>query len=344
VTALSLLSGVVTDRVDRRRLLILVQSVMMGLSLVLAALTLWEVVRFWHVVVLATAMGVANAFDMTARQSFTVEMVGKDDLMNAIALNSSIFNGARLLGPALAGLLVEHVGEALAFALNGLSFLAVLAGLLLQRLPPFQPPPGRARPLAELADGVRFIRSHRTVLALVLAVCIPSMFGFSFTTLVPVVASEVLGLEADGFGALVSAMGVGALVAALSLAALGHLRPKGRLLTLATFVFALAVLGFGLSEIRLVSMLLLGLAGWGMIAHLATTNTLIQIHVPDALRGRVMGTYLWIVVGLAPLGNLFYGSLAERLGAPAALVAGASLCLAGAVGSFVLMPRLRRLP
>jgi MFS family permease len=343
VMLFSLFAGVVVDRVDKRRFLMVTQSVMMLLALVLAALTFTNLVQYWHLLVLATLLGLTQVFDMPARQAFTVEMVGKEDLMNAIALNSSIFNGARLVGPAVAGLIVARVGEPLAFILNGLSFIAVIVGLRLMRLPRFTPRAGRLAPLADLKEGLRYIGLNRTLLSLVFLAAVPSIFGFPFTTLIPVMAGSVLGLEADGFGVLVSSMGAGALAGAISLALLGGYRHMGRLLTTATFTFAGATAAFALSRAVPLSMLALAFAGWGMVTHLATTNTLVQLQIPDALRGRVMSAYLWGVVGMAPVGALILGSLAEAWGAPGAILLGAGVCAVSASVALALLPQVRRL-
>lgn len=339
----SLFAGVVVDRVDKRRFLVWLQAGMMLLALILAALTWTGLVQYGHVLVLTTLLGLANTFDMPTRQAFTVELVGKEDLMNAIALNSSVFNGARLIGPAVAGLLVAHIGETAAFAFNGLSFLAVIGGLLRMRLPTHQRKTGQLRPLADLREGLGYIRRDRAVLALVLVAAAPSLVGFPATTLLPVMARDVLGLGADGFGGLVSALGFGALIGAMSLAALGGYRPKGRLLTVATFVFAFALLGAAFSRSVWLTMAALAFAGWGMVNHLATTNTLLQLHVPDELRGRVMSAYLWAVVGMAPLGSLLLGTLAEWWSAPTALIVGAGLCFLSAAGWLFVFPELRRM-
>ncbi len=341
--ALSLFAGVVIDRVDKRRFLMLTQSLMLTLAFILAALTFSGAVQYGHVLVLSFLLGLVNVFDMPARQAFTVEMVGKDDLMNAIALNSSIFNTARLVGPAVAGVLVAAIGEGLAFSFNALSFLAVIAGLWLMRLPPFTPRADKPHPLAELKEGLRYLSRDRAVRSLVFLVAVPSVFGFPYTALIPVVAGTVLGLKADGFGMLVSSIGVGALVGAISLTVLGNYRHKGRLLTAATFTFAGGVAAFSQSRFVPLSMLALAFAGWGMVTHLATTNTLVQLHIPNELRGRVMSAYLWVVVGSAPLGSLVLGSLAEAWGAPAAILLGAGVCALSAVAALWLLPDVRRL-
>ena len=340
---LSLFAGVAVDRVDKRKWLVVTQTIMMVLAFVLTALTVTNTVRYWHVLVLAALLGTVNTFDMALRQAFTVEMVGKEDLMNAIALNSSIFNGARLIGPAVAGLLVARVGEATAFGLNGLSFAAVIAGLLMMALPPYAPRTERPDPFGELREGLSYIGGNRTVMALGIVAAIPSIFGFSYSTLIPVMVGDVLGLGADGYGSMVSAIGLGALVAAFSLAALGGYRRKGRLLTLATFVFAAALAGFAVSRVIVLSLIALALAGWAMVTHLATTNTLLQLEIPDALRGRVMAAYVWCVAGTAPLGAIFYGQLAQMYGAPFTVLVGAAICAASAVAVQVFFPHVRKL-
>ncbi len=336
-------AGVIVDRVDKRQFLVFTQTAMMLLAFVLAALTFTGLVEYWHILVLATLLGVVNTLDMPTRQAFTVEMVGKEDLMNAIALNSSIFNTARLFGPAVAGLVVAALGEAPAFTLNGLSFAAVIVGLLLMRFAPFTPRAGKLTPIADLKESFSYIAGSGTVLSLMLIAAIPSIFGFPYTTLIPVMAGDVLGLGAEGFGVLVSSIGLGALVAALSLASLGNYSHKGLLLTAATFVFSGSVAAFALSRWLWLSMAALGLAGWGMVTHLATTNTLLQLQIPDALRGRVMSTYLWGVVGLAPLGSLLLGSVAERWSAPNAILFGAGICALSAGVMLVRFPEVRRL-
>jgi predicted MFS family arabinose efflux permease len=240
-------------------------------------------------------------------------------------------------------LIVARVGEPLAFILNGRSFIAVIVGLRLMRLPRFTPRAGRLAPLADLKEGLRYIGLNRTLLSLVFLAAVPSIFGFPFTTLIPVMAGSVLGLEADGFGVLVSSMGAGALAGAISLALLGGYRHMGRLLTTATFTFAGATAAFALSRAVPLSMLALAFAGWGMVTHLATTNTLVQLQIPDALRGRVMSAYLWGVVGMAPVGALILGSLAEAWGAPGAILLGAGVCAVSASVALALLPQVRRL-
>jgi MFS family permease len=341
VTLLSLPAGVVIDRVDKRKFLATVEGVMGLLAFALAALVASGHVQFWHVLVVATLLGVVNTFDMATRQAFTIEMVGRDDVMNAVALNSSIFNGARLAGPAIAGILVSRLGEAPAFALNGLSFVAVIAALLAMKVPfPSPPHSGESSHWSDLRESLRYIVSTHDVLALCVMAGVASMLGFTFTTLIPVMADKQLHLGADGFGVLVSSLGFGALVGAVSLAARGGVHRAGILLTVARLAFAAGIAGFALSTWLPLSMASLVVAGWGMITHLASTNTLLQLRVPDALRGRVLAAYLWAIVGTAPIGNIALGAAAERWGAPHAILAASVACAIAVVVSIVAWPRI----
>jgi MFS family permease len=229
VLLLSLFMGVVVDRVSRRRLLLLTQSWFLLLALALAVLTFLGIVQYRHIIVLALLLGIGNALDMPARQAFNLDMVEHDDLFNAIALNSSVFNGARIIGPAIGGLVIASWGEGTAFGLNAVSFLAVIAGLLMMSLPPFQRPAQRDTGLGDLKRGLAYLVGDRQVLGLVTMVAAFSLIGFPYAVLLPVFAQDVLRIGVEGYGILLGAQGVGALAAALSLAILGDRRPKGRL-------------------------------------------------------------------------------------------------------------------
>lgn len=342
VMVLSLPAGVLVDRVDKRRLLIALQVVQMITASILAVLVLTNRVTYEHVLILAFVFGIANAFDMPTRQSFTYEMVGRGDLMNAVALNSSVFNGARLAGPVIAGILIQHFGEGPAIAANAVSFLAVIAALMAMTLPPRAPKPPRKHAWTELKDGLSYIRGDRNVLGLGVMATISSIFGFSFTTLLPVIARERLGLEADGFGMLVASLGFGALVGALSLAAMGKAESRRGLLTAARLVFCIAAFGIAASPWAPVTGLAMMLAGWGLITNLALSNTLVQLAVPDELRGRVMAAYVWGVVGSAPIGSMFMGATAEAFGAATAIATGASICLLAALVALAWQSRTSR--
>jgi MFS family permease len=342
VLLLTLYAGVVVDRTNKHRLVILTQSLSMLPAFTLSLLVWSGTVRVWHVAALAAFLGVVNAFDIPARQAFIVDLVGKDDLINAIALNSSAFNAARVIGPAIAGVLIGALGVGACFFLNGVSYLAVIAGLLAMRLPPYTP--SRAGSAwAGLSEALAFIRGDRPLFALVLLMALFSIFGFPFLVMMPVFARDVLHRGAAGYGLMMTAVGIGALVGALAVAALDRRIQKGPTLLAAGGSFGLLLVAFGFSQVYLVSVALLALTGATMIVNNALTNATIQTIVPDALRGRVMGFYAFVFVGLAPLGSLQMGALAERIGPSAAVaLGGAATALAAAVASW-RVPELRRI-
>lgn len=339
----SLPAGTLADRVSKRNLLIATQVVAMLLALSLALLTISGLVQVWHVLVLATLLGTANAFDGPARQSFTVEMVGREDLLNAIALNSSIFNASRMVGPAVAGIVVALVGEGPAFALNAASFIFVIAGLLMMRLPPFTRPAGAARS-GQLRAGLAYIADEPRVRALLLLAGSISLFCFVHIPLLPIFARDVLGQGAMGLGALSAASGIGALVAALILAQQGDKLPRGRLLSTAVLLYPPLMIAFTTARSLPVAMLLIAVAGWAGVTTMALTNTLIQSIVPDELRGRVMSVFTLLLMGLSPLGGMFAGLVAQLVGS-APLVVAASATIGWVLIGFNLLraPFLREL-
>lgn len=343
VLLLSLFMGVVVDRVSRRRLLLLTQSWFLLLALALAVLTFLGIVQYRHIIVLALLFGIGNALDMPARQAFNLDMVEHDDLFNAIALNSSVFNGARIIGPAIGGLVIASWGEGTAFGLNAVSFLAVIAGLLMMSLPPFQRPAQRDTGLGDLKRGLAYLVGDRQVLGLVTMVAAFSLIGFPYAVLLPVFAQDVLRIGVEGYGILLGAQGVGALAAALSLAILGDRRPKGRLLWLSRWMLVAAVALLGFSRTTALSLLALALAGFALISQLAVTNTLIQLAVPDDLRGRVLSTYTWALGGFWPLGALLIGALGSWLGAGNAVLLSAGGCLVLTVVGTAVFPGVREL-
>jgi MFS family permease len=329
VLLLSLYAGVVIDRVSKRNLLLLTQTALLVLALVLAVLVSTGTVRYWHVLLLALLLGLVNAFDMPVRQSYVYELVGgRDDLMNAIALNSAIFNGARLVGPGVAGLVMATWGPAAAFYLNALSFLAVIGGLCL--IPPSPPPEAgiRRRTLEHLREGLGYIWRERVVGAPLLLLGLLSLFAMNFNVLVPVYARYNLHQSARGFGFLMSSLGLGALAGSLTLAERAQRGPDRRLLLAAG-------LGLGLLQVVLsfvrsywVAVIVLAMTGWMMLIFNASVNTTIQLTVPDALRGRVMSVYTLLLVGVTPFGALFAGSLCQWWGATTALRVGGGIGVA----------------
>lgn len=339
----SLPAGVFADRTNKRRLVILTQALSMVQALVLAALIWTRRVELWHVATAAVVLGLVNAFDIPTRQALIVELVGKDDLMNAIALNSSAFNLARILGPAIGGVLIGGVGLAACFLLNGLSYVAVVAGLLAMRLPPWAAPPPAGGGVSRFREGARYIVGDRRVLALVLNTAVLSIFGFPYLVLMPVFARDVLHVGAEGLGFLMASVGIGAVCAALGVAVYGSRVPKGRLVTWAGPAFGLAVAVFALTQWFPVAIVVLLLSGAAMIANNAVTNTLLQTTAPDGLRGRVMGAYTFVFVGMAPFGAFQAGWLADRIGVQGAVGAGGIACLLGSLLLWRLLPDVTRL-
>ncbi|MDN5344826.1 MAG: hypothetical protein PWQ18_938 [Clostridia bacterium] len=328
---LALVAGVIADRVPKRRLLIFTQTSLMLLALILGVLTLTGVVRYWMVLILAGLLGTVNTFDMPARQSFVVEMVGKEDLMNAIALNSSVFNAARIVGPALAGLVIGRLGMAASFLLNGASFIAVIAGLLLIRVPEqsqgYAQQPAAARVGEKIVEGLQYIRRTPMVLHTIVLMALLSIFAMNFTVLIPVLARDTLGQQAEGYGLLMSASGVGALCGALILAVISRHGPRLRLLLGGATGLCLFQLLLASTRSYTLALLFLGFTGWSMITFTASVNTTLQLNVPDNLRGRVMSVYSLVFGGVTPIGSLFSGSIAHLWGAPAGLAVGAALGL-----------------
>jgi predicted MFS family arabinose efflux permease len=269
--------------------------------------------------------------------------VGKDDLMNAVALNSSAFNAARIVGPAIGGILIGGVGIAACFFLNGVSYVAVLAGLVAMRLPAWSPPPLAGDGLARFREGARFILGDRATRALVLNTALLSIFGFPYLVLMPVFARDVLHVGAAGLGFLMASVGIGAVVAALGVAAFGRRLPKGRLLVWGGPAFGLAIAAFALTPWVPLAVGILVVSGGAMIANNAVTNTLLQTIVPDGLRGRVMGAYTFVFVGMAPLGAYQAGWLAERLGVQVAVAAGGLVCALASLALWRLVPEVPRL-
>ncbi|MCL6639051.1 MAG: MFS transporter [Firmicutes bacterium] len=335
---LSLFAGVLADRLPRRRLLLMTQSTLLLLALGLAVDVHLGLVRYWHVLVFAGLAGIANTFDMAGRQSFYVQLVGKEDLMNAIALNSSVFNAARIVGPAAAGLLTGYAGVAACFFFNALSFLAVLAGLSLMRLDDARPVPGSGRDfLGNIREGLRYTRATPGVLAPIMLMGALSIFAMNFQVLIPAFARIVLEQDARGYGFLMSAHGLGALGGALTLAALSHRGFKRGFLT--GGAVGLCLFQLLLAPVRLypLAFVLLVLTGWSLSTFSASVNTAIQLAVRDEFRGRVVSLYSLVFIGFTPIGSLISGSLARHLGVPAAMATGA---LAGMICAVFLSRRI----
>lgn len=338
-----LFGGVVSDRVARRRVLILTQTSMMLLAFILAGLTFMQVVQPWQIVALAFGLGIAIAFDAPARQAFILEMVDREDLSNAIALNSTMLNLATVIGPAVGGITYAYFGPAWCFAINGISFLAVIAALLRMKLPIPATRHATSSPLRDLGEGLRYVASTSIILTLVLVGGMASLIGLAYATLIPAWAVVVLGGDSMTNGWLQSAHGLGSLVGALMIASLGRFRFKGRLLSLGTFVFPALVILFSFAHSLPLSLLLLTGVGWGYMILFNTVNSLVQHAVRDDLRGRVMGLYMLSYFGLMPIGALIAGAAADWGGETTTVRMSGILLLIFAVLLWLRAPRLRRL-
>jgi len=336
-------AGVLVDRWNRHRLLVVTQILAMIQSAALAALALTGIINIWHVLALCLFQGVINAFDMPARQAFVVEMVEKrEDLGNAIALNSTMVNAARLLGPSLGGILIAAVGEGWCFFTDAVSYLAVIASLLLMRL--VQRPHlvrERAPVLRELREGWSYVVGSPPIRSILLLLALVSLVGMPYTVLMPIFASEVLHGGPHTLGFLMGAVGVGALLGAVFLANRRTVVGLGKVLPIAAGLFGVGLIGFSLSRVLWLSLILLLLTGIGFMVNMAASNTLLQTLVDDSKRGRVMSFYTMAIVGITPFGSLLAGALAHRIGTPHTLLLGGIGCIAGALWFVTLLPRLR---
>ena len=334
------LGGIVADRHNRQRVVIGTQVASMLLALVLALLTLSNKITVTEIFCLAALLGVVNAFDIPGRQSFLVEMVGKDDLINAIALNSSMFNGARIIGPAIAGLLVAKIGEGWCFFANAVSYIAVILGLFMMRVPSREERP-QGSPIAHVIEGFRFVQKTAPIRAILLLLGLVSLVAMPYTVLMPIFADKILHGGARGLGILMGATGVGALFGALTLATRTGVYGLGRWITFSCAGFGITLVAFALSRNFWLSTAVLVPVGFCMMLQMSSSNTLIQAMVPDHLRGRVMSVYSMMFMGMAPFGALTGGVVADRLSAPVAVGMGAVAAVGGAAIFGIRLPRLR---
>ncbi len=339
----SIFGGVVSDRVSRRNLMLITQTSMMLLAFILAALSFLGVVQPWHIIVLAFLLGVANAFDSPARLAFVVELVDRPDLSNAIALNAMMFNLGTAFGPAVAGLVYAAFGPAWCFTINGISFLAVIAALLMMRLQPLPKPSRTTSAVAELKAGFQYVVGHEVIRILIVTAAVVVVFGLASATLLPAWSVEVLGGNAALNGFLQSARGIGSLLGALWIASLGRFRFKGKVFTLG--LLAYPVLGVVWAVVRWIplSWLLMVGMGWAFMLIINMANILLQSHVNDQMRGRVMGVYSLGFFGMMPVGALLAGAAAEVIGEPLTVAIGAAIVLIFAAWLWLRMPQVRAL-
>jgi len=322
----SIWGGSVADRHHKRTVLLWTQSGMMLLAFLFAGLVWSGQVQPWHILVLASLGGVTMAFDIPARQAFVVEITGREDLLNAVSLNSSMFNGARVVGPAVAGYLMAQVGLAAWFFLNGRRFLAVLAALLLMRLPCFVAPGAPASTWRHALDGFAYVAKHRQVLTLLVLVAIVGVFGWSYSVLLPAFATDVLRVGSREYGMLLSSNGTGALCGALAVATYGGRLPARLLIFGGLGLFSLMLLLLALTQNYYVALVFLAVAGWGMLLYLSTSNTVVQTSVADGMRGRVMGIWTLMFGGMMAVGGLAAGVISHWLGVPLTVALGGATC------------------
>lgn len=308
--------GLIADRVPRRTLLIITQSVMMVLAFILAGLVFSNLVQPWHILVLAFFLGVANAFDTPARQSLVVELVGREDMSNAIAFNSTMFNGGLIIGPAIGAAVYALTGPGWCFTINGISFIAVIIALLLMRIKLSPAPPRQGSALEAIAEGFRYVRGNRLVMTLTISVFVMATLGFGPITLLPAWAVTILKGDVTTNGLLLSARGIGAVIGGLAIAAIASRGKRGKMWAISSIVMPLTMIAFAASRSVPLSLLLMAITGFTLVAVMNNSNAMVQFTVPDELRGRVMGLYSLMFMGGGPVGALLVGLLADRTSEP----------------------------
>lgn len=333
--------GIVADRYSRHRVVIATQTASMILAFALAALVLTHTVQIWHIFLLSALLGAVNAFDIPARQSFIVDMVARPDLMNAIALNSSMFNASRVVGPAIAGLLVAEIGEGWCFFANGVSYIAVIIGLLMMAVTPHKPVNQAGTPLSNVIEGFQFVIQNPAVHGLLILLGVVSLTGVPYSVLMPIFADRILHGGAKALGTLMGATGIGALAGALLLASRRNLKGLSVWVAVSATAFGATLVLFSFSRIYWLSVALLVPVGFSMMIQMGSSNTLIQSMVPDHLRGRVMSVYSMMFMGMAPLGSLIAGAEASRVGAPWTVATGGLVCIGAALVFWAFLPRIR---
>jgi MFS family permease len=326
VFLLSLFGGVLADRLNKRNILIATQSAFMLLAFLLAVLTQMKLVTPYQIMFIALLNGVVMAFDAPSRQAMVVELVGKDYLFNAIALNSIAFNSSRIIGPALAGVLVATIGMSGCFYINGISFLPLIIALFFIRVNKYTASDKNNTVWRDLKEGLIFVRNNRLIMILITMTGVVSLFGIAYVIFMPIFANDILKVGVQGLAVLMSSAGLGALIAALLLARLGDFKYKGKLLVLASFIFSFSLVLFSLSKIYLLSLIALLFIGGSSVTAIALINTILQTKVPNEFMGRVMGVYMLTFFGILPFGNLIAGSLAEALGISFTIMLSGIIC------------------
>lgn len=335
--------GVTADMLPKRTVIVITQTLSMLLAFILAVLCFTNVVQVWHIVVLAVLLGIVNSFDMPARQAFVVEMVGREDLTNAIAMNSMMFNGARVVGPAIGGILLATLGSSWCFLINGLSFFAVIVGLLLMRLSPTSSQPDLSRPWQHLVAGVKYTAGRSEIVALLALSAVYSLFGLSYASLLPAFTDQVLHSGASGYGAINTAIGFGAVTGALLIARYGIGSHRGKWLLIASFTFPLFLGFFAVNNQFIWALPLTYGLGVGFMILFNSINSLLQSQVTDEMRGRVLSLYTLSFSGVSPFGNLMVGTLSEKWGMNWTFLACAVVTILLAIVIYSLAPKVRQL-
>jgi len=336
-------AGVLADRVNKHKIIITTQILAMVQAGILAALTLTNTIQIWHIVSLSLFSGLINAFDMPTRQSFVIDMVeDKNDLPNAIALNSSMFNSARLIGPTVAGIIISVLGEGLCFLINSISYIAVIIALLMMNIMPKKIPAKKEKVLKGLKEGIKYAYNFKPIRALLLLIGLVSLTGMPYTILMPVFARDILNGDSHTLGFLFGAVGTGALAGAIYLASRKSVLGLVRWISIAVSVFASGLILFSFSRSLILSLFLMLFTGFGMMTQMASSNTLLQTVVDDDKRGRVMSLYVMAFMGSAPIGSIMAGTLASLIGAPYTVLSGGIFCLIGAVIFAKNLPTLRK--
>ena len=337
----TLYAGAIADRVPRRTLMVITQSSMLVLAFVMAALSFTHTIQWWHILILTFLLGISNAFDAPARQAFVLEMVDREDMTNAIALNSTMFNSALVLGPAFGGLVYAWVGPGWCFTINGISFIAVIIALLLMRLKPFVPISTSGDTFADVKDGMKYVMGHAEVRTLIIDLFIITLFGFGFLTLLPAWAVVILKGDATTNGFLQAARGFGALLGALSVAAMGRIKLRGRVWTINSFLLPILMVAFASMRWLIPSLVAIAAGGFATMMILNMTMAMVQTRISDEMRGRVMGIYTFFFFGAFPIGSLLSGWAADRIGEPLTVIISAAILLVFAVYVAWRQPSLR---
>jgi MFS family permease len=341
---LASLAGVLADRWNRHRVLVITQTLSMIQAMILAILVLTGAIAVWHIIFLSLSLGLINALDIPTRQSFVVDMIEKrEDLGNAIALNSSIVNGARLIGPSVAGILIATLGEGMCFLLNGLSFIAVIFALLAMKITPKKREAQSSKVFQGLKEGFSYAFGFAPIRSLLLLLGLVSLMGMPFTVLMPIFAEKILHGGPQALGFLSGATGVGAIAGSIYLASRKSVLGLGRIIVISSNLFGIGLIGFSLSRLFWLSLLMMLLTGFGMMVEMASSNTVLQTIVEEDKRGRIMGFYTMAFMGMVPFGSLLAGTLANNIGAPNTVMIGGVACILGSVLFAKKLPSLRRI-